>query len=76
MQAMFVTARKRDSDDRTAWQLQRLIAPILPGLAFLGGGLSLIAGGGGGLYRILAATTLAFVVAAINAWVLLVEVLR
>jgi hypothetical protein len=76
LQAVFVSARKRDSSDRTAWQLQRLLALLFPGLAFLGGGLSLIVGGGGGLYWILAATVLAFVVAALNAWVLLVEVLR
>jgi hypothetical protein len=49
---------------------------LLPGLALLGGGLSLIAGGGGGLYWVLAATVLSFVVAALNGWVLLVEVLR
>ena len=54
----------------------RLLTLLLPGLVFVGGGLSLIIGGGGGLYWILAATVLAFVVSAFNAWVLLIEVLR
>ena len=75
-QAVWVTARKRDPTDQMAWKVERMVTLILPGLAFLGGGLSLIAGGGGGLYWVLAATVLAFVVSAINAWVLLVEVLR
>jgi hypothetical protein len=75
-QAVWVTFRQRDPDERMAWKVERKVILVLPGLAFLGGGLSLIAGGGGGLYWILVATVLAFVVSAINAWVLLVEVLR
>ena len=78
-QAIWVSARRigeQDDVDPFAWRLERLLILLLPGLAFLGGGLSLVAGGGGGLYWILAATVLAFVVAAVNAWVLLIEVLR
>jgi modulator of FtsH protease len=75
-QALWATTRTRDPSDRLAWQVERVVTLVLPGLAFLGGGLSLIAGGGGGLYWVLVATVLAFVVSAINAWVLLVEVLR
>ena len=51
-------------------------AALCPERLFLAGGLSLIAGGGGGLYWVFAGTALAFVVSALNAWVLLVEVLR
>jgi hypothetical protein len=75
-QAIWVTVRHRDAGDRLAWQVERTVTLLLPGLAFVGGGLSLIAGGGGGLYWILAATVLAFVVSALNAWVLLIEVMR
>jgi modulator of FtsH protease len=42
----------------------------------LGGGVSLLAGGGGGIYWILVGTALVFIAASINAWVLLVEILR
>ncbi len=75
-QAIWVTTRKREEGDRMASQVQRTVTLLLPGLAFVAGGVSLIVRGGGGLYWILGATVLAFVVAAINAWVLLVEVLR
>jgi hypothetical protein len=75
-QAVWVNVGKRDPNDRLAWWVQRFVTVLLPGLALLGGGLSLIAGGGGGLYWVLAATVLSFVVAALNGWVLLVEVLR
>jgi hypothetical protein len=47
-----------------------------PRLPFLGGGCSLLAGSGGGLYWILAGTVLTFVAASVNAWVFLVEILR
>lgn len=76
MQAVWVTARKPMEGDRNAWKVERLVTLLVPGLLFLAGGLSLVAGGGGGLYWIFAATALAFVVSAINAWVLLIEVLR
>lgn len=75
-QAVWVSLGSRAADDRTVWKLERLLALLLPGLVFVGGGLSLAVGGGGGLYLVLAAMILAFVVAAINAWVLLIEVLR
>lgn len=76
-QAIWVSARQPGVEgDGLAWRVERVLTLLLPGVAFLGGGLSLVAGGGGGLYWILAATVLAFVVSALNAWVLLVEVLR
>ena len=53
-----------------------LAALLLPALAFVGGGCSLLAGSGGGLCWILAGTVLTFVAASLNAWVLLVEILR
>lgn len=76
VQAIWVTHGKRPTDEPDSWVLEHLISLLLPSLAFVVGGLSLIAGGGGGLYWVLAATLLAFLVAAVNAWVLLVEILR
>lgn len=49
---------------------------LLPSIALMVGGVSLVAGAGGGLYWILASILLAFVSASINAWVLLVEIKR
>jgi hypothetical protein len=40
------------------------------------GGVSLIAGSGGGLYWVLAGVVAAFIGVVVNAWVLLVENLR
>ncbi len=42
----------------------------------LGGGVSLLERDGGGIYWILFGTALVFISASINAWVLLVEILR
>lgn len=75
-QAVWVTLRNRSVGDTYSWRIERMVTLLLPGSLFLAGGLSLIAGGGGGLYWVFAATALAFVVSALNAWVLLVEVLR
>jgi modulator of FtsH protease len=76
VQAVWVSVRNRTVGDEFSWRIERMVTLVLPGALFLAGGLSIAAGGGGGLYWVLAATVLAFVVSAINAWVLLVEVLR
>ncbi|HEY5385001.1 MAG TPA: hypothetical protein VIJ56_07180 [Acidimicrobiales bacterium] len=76
-QAVWVSVRNRTTEgDTLAWRVERMVTLLLPGALFFAGGLSLIADGGGGLYWIFAGTALAFVVSALNAWVLLVEVLR
>lgn len=76
-QALWVTVRSgAPIGDRMSWRIERTLTLLLPSALFCAGGLSLIAGGGGGLYWVFAATALAFLVSAINAWVLLVEVLR
>jgi hypothetical protein len=76
-QAFWITLRSGVPDgDRSSWRIERTLTLLLPGALFFAGGLSLMAGGGGGLYWVFAATVLAFIVSAINAWVLLVEVLR
>ncbi|MEU7428281.1 hypothetical protein [Streptomyces sp. NPDC040750] len=56
--------------------LLRLSAAAALTLTLLAAGTSLAAGQGGGLYWLPAAFVLAVMVAAVNAWVLLVEILR
>ena len=48
----------------------------LPLAVLLVGGVSLVVGAGGGLVWILSGSVLVFVAASVNAWVLLVEILR
>jgi modulator of FtsH protease len=76
VQAIWVTHRRRTPDEKAWWVIQHLLSLLLPGVAFIVGGVSLIADGGGGLYWVLGATLLIFVVSSINAWVLLVEIKR
>jgi hypothetical protein len=64
---------KRDPD--SYWKT-RVTMTQVPLLAFLGGGLSLLAGRGGGLYWLVAGTLTCFAASALNAWVLLVEIQR
>ena len=75
-QAIWVSVGKRTEGDPLSWTLGNLPILLFPALAFVGGGCSLIAGSGGGLYWILAGTVLAFVGTSFNAWVFLVEILR
>ena len=76
VQSAWVTPHKYMASDHLSWTLGPLIMLLLASLAFIGGGLSLIFGGGGGLSWVLAATLLSFLVASIDAWVLLVEISR
>ena len=75
-QAIWVSVGKRNPGDPLSWTLGNLPLLLFPPLAFVGGGCSLLAGSGGGLYWLLAGTVLTFVGASVNAWVLLVEILR
>jgi hypothetical protein len=76
IQAIWVSVGKRTQGDPLSWTIGNLPFLLFPGLAFVGGGSSLVAGSGGGLYWVLAGTVLTFVAASVNAWVLLVEILR
>ncbi len=72
------TARRslRDTRGHTGWLLSRLLT-IVPGfLCYPIAGVSLLAGAGGGLRWLAAGIVGAIVGAVINAWVLLVEILR
>ena len=75
-QAIWVSVGKRSEGDPLSWTLGNLPILLFPALAFVGGGCSLLAGSGGGLYWILAGTVLTFIGASVNTWVLLVEILR
>jgi hypothetical protein len=76
VQAIVVMPRKQTDGGNRSLTIGRFVTLLLPGLAFVAGGVSLVVGGGGGLYWVLAAVLLAFVVASINGWVLLVEIMR
>lgn len=75
-QIVWVSARRSQPGTPRSWTLGNLPLLLLPVLVLLGGGCSLLAGGGGGIYWILFGTALVFIAASINAWVLLVEILR
>src|SRR6202167_5421060 len=75
-QAVWVSVGERRQGDPLSWTLGSLPLLLFPALAFVGGGCSLLAGSRGALYWILAGTVLTFVAASVNAWVLLVEILR
>jgi hypothetical protein len=75
-QAIWVSVGKRSEGDPLSWTLGSLPILLFPALAFVGGGCSLLAGSGGGLYWVLAGTIMTFIAASLNAWVLLVEILR
>ena len=74
--AIWVTHGRGTPDQPQSWLIQHLASLLLPSIAFMVGGVSLIVGGGGGLYWVLAGVLLVFASASINAWVLLVEILR
>ena len=59
-----------------SWRLGHASIAVFATLPFVLGGASVLAGVGGGLYWILAGIVFAIVGAVLNAWVLLVEILR
>jgi hypothetical protein len=76
IQAVWVSISKFDAADPLWWTIQPLAALLLPGVTFVAGGISVAASAGGGLYWVLAGTLLAYLVASMEAWVLLIEILR
>jgi modulator of FtsH protease len=76
VQAVWVALGKGAPGEPGSWLVQHLASLLLPSAAFIVGGVSLAADVGGGLYWVLAAVLLVFVSASINAWVLLVEIMR
>jgi modulator of FtsH protease len=59
-----------------AWVLSRVLVLVPGSVAHLIGGISLLAGAGGGLAWVVAGVIGALVGGVLNAWVLLVEILR
>jgi modulator of FtsH protease len=68
--------RGRGADDDESHLASSLIVAAPGTLPFLIGAVSLLAGAGGGLYWVLAGMIGAVTGAIINAWILLVEILR
>jgi hypothetical protein len=66
----------RRKDTPLRWTIGAMPMHLLPILALMVGGITLLSGSGGGLYWVLIGTVLAFVTASVNAWVLMVEILR
>jgi modulator of FtsH protease len=75
-QALVVVRGKSIQGDRKSWAIEHVATLLLPSLAFIVGGVSLLAGAGGGLYWVLGGVLLVFTSASVNAWVLLVEIKR
>ena len=75
-QAVWVSVGKQTPAEPTSWQIEHLATLLLPSIASIVGGVTLIAGAGGGFYWVMAGILLTFVSASINAWVLLVEIKR
>jgi modulator of FtsH protease len=75
-QITWTTLRRLRTNDRLSWALSSMAQLLLPVLVILGGGVSLLVGSGGGIDWILIGTALVFISASINAWVLLLEILR
>jgi len=68
--------RGRAPGDPPEWSYVPAVIVAVSTLPLLVGGITLIAGAGGGIYWLLAATIVGIVGASINAWIFLVEILR
>jgi modulator of FtsH protease len=66
----------RKKDDPLMWMITPLAVIVAGTVPMIPAGISLLAGGGGGLYWLTAGTILAIVGAIVNAWILLVEIQR
>ena len=76
VQAVWVSLGKNTPGEPASWRIEHLATLLLPSIALIVGGVSLVVRAGGGFYWVMAAILFAFVSAAINAWVLLVEIKR
>lgn len=69
-------AGRSEHETQASWLLVRVIPVVVICGCVVAAGLSLLADGGGGLYWLVPAVLLATVAGLVNAWVLLVEILR
>jgi len=74
--ARLPTSHPAGGREPRAWLWGRWSVRVAGTLPFLIGGVSVLAGSGGGLYWVAAGIVFAIAGAVINAWVLLVEILR
>jgi modulator of FtsH protease len=66
----------RKKDDPLTWVVAPIVVVVAGTAPMIPAGISLLVGGGGGLYWLVGETILAFVGAILNAWILLVEIQR
>jgi hypothetical protein len=71
----YVRSGRAEQQSRFAYGSDLTLAELAV-VPFVGAGVSLVAGAGGGLYWLVPAFVFAFVTAAVNGWVLLVEIMR
>jgi hypothetical protein len=67
---------RRNRDEPLSWTLTPLAIVATGCLPMVAAGLSVLAGGGGGLYWLVAEIVLGFIGSIMNAWILLVEIHR
>ena len=66
----------RGKDDPLKWTAVPIIVIVAATVPMVAAGISVLAGAGGGLYWLVAAVILGFTGAILNAWILLVEIVR
>jgi hypothetical protein len=76
MSASWLQLRGRQKADPLYWTVTRVVTGQVPALGYLTGGAALLAGAPRGIYWLVPGTMLCFVGGLVNAWVLLIEILR
>jgi len=71
-----VVVRRHGEAFLKRWTVQNLLLALLSSVPLVIGGISLVAGTGGGLYWVLVELVCAFAISIYYAWILLIEILR
>jgi hypothetical protein len=74
--ASYLQRRGHDKSHPRAWTVSRILAAQVPMLGSLAAGALLLAGARGGIYWLVPGTLLSIVGGLVNAWVLLIEIVR
>lgn len=74
--SIWLQVRAYDRTHPRSWIVSRIVAATLPSLGYVVAGAALLSGARSGIYVLLPGTLLCFTGGFINAWVLLVEILR